>query len=91
MAYLNNFHGQRDGIMNVFKGNNVFLSSVCRAENEGVKLWIPSNSDYRLNNDWMFDNFPRDIRFNSIIFVADNVLKADVIRAMYRKARDSAL
>ena len=63
---------------------------MCRAENEGVKLWIPSNSDYRLNNDWMFDNFPRDIRFNSIIFVADNVLKADVIRAMYRKARDSA-
>lgn len=50
-----------------------------------MKLWIPYNSDYRLNNDWMFNNFPRDLRFNSLIFAADNVLTADAIRAMYRK------
>lgn len=56
-----------------------------RAENEGVKLWIPYNSDYRLNNDWMFENYPRDLRFNSLILTGENVLTAQVLRTMYRK------
>jgi hypothetical protein len=50
----------------------------------GIKLWIPSNSDHRLNSDWLFENFPPEVRFNSLIFVGKNVLRADVIRSMYR-------
>ena len=53
-------------------------------ENEGIKLWIPYNSDFRLNNDWLFEEFPRDTRFNSMIFTAENVLTADNLRAIYR-------
>lgn len=47
-------------------------------------MWIPFNSDHRLNSDWLAENFPPEIRFNSLIFVADNVLKAEVVQAMYR-------
>jgi len=55
-----------------------------RAENEGIKLWIPRNSDFRRNNDWLFENFPRGIRFNSLILARDNVLVPEVVQAMWK-------
>ena len=58
-----------------------------RAENEGIKLWIPENSDFRLNNDWLFANYPRSTRFASLILVAENVLVPEVVQAMYRVSR----
>ena len=55
-----------------------------RMENNGIKLWIPSNSSQRRNTDWLWENYPPDLRFSSMIFVSeDNVLHPDVIRAMY--------
>ena len=56
-----------------------------RAENEGIKLWIPRNSDFRLNNDWLFENFPRSLRFNSLILTSeDNILTPEALQAMWR-------
>lgn len=56
-----------------------------RAENEGIKLWIPRNSDFRINNDWIFENFPRGLRFNSLILTSsDNILVPEVIQTMWR-------
>ena len=57
------------------------------AENEGIKLWIPEDSDFRQNNDWLFENFPRSARFGSLILVADDVLTPSVIQAMYAVSR----
>ena len=54
-----------------------------RQENEGIKLWIPDNSTSRMNMEWLWDNFPNDLRFHTMIFEADNVLEPRVIRAMY--------
>ena len=61
-----------------------------RAENEGIKLWIPEDSDFRQNNDWLFENFPRSARFGSLILVADDVLTPSVIQAMYAVSRAMA-
>ena len=33
--------------------------------------------------EWLWDNFPNDLRFHTMIFEADNVLEPEVIRAMY--------
>ena len=56
-----------------------------RAENEGIKLWIPKNSDFRINNDWIFENFPRGLRFSSLILTSeDNILEPEVIQTMWR-------
>ena len=56
-----------------------------RAENEGIKLWIPRNSDFRLNNDWLFEHFPRSLRFNSLILITDgNILTPEVIQTMWK-------
>ena len=57
------------------------------AENEGIKLWIPEDSDFRQNNDWLFENFPRSARFGSLILVADDVLTPAVIQSMYAVSR----
>ena len=58
-----------------------------QAENEGIKLWIPEDSDFRQNNDWLFENFPRSARFGSLILVAEDVLTPSVIQAMYAVSR----
>ena len=62
-----------------------------RAENEGIKLWIPRNSDFRINNDWIFENFPRGLRFNSLILTStDNILVPEVIQTMWRVRKSVA-
>ena len=76
----------------------VALTALCgvgllrfRAENEGIKLWIPKNSDFRINNDWIFENFPRGLRFNSLILTSgENILDPEVIKAMWRIRKDIA-
>ena len=55
-----------------------------RMENNGIKLWIPEDSSQRINTDWLWDKYPPELRFASMIFVAENVLEPEVIRAMYR-------
>ena len=44
------------------------------AENRPTKLWIPQDSGFVEHTDWLQDNFPNDMRFNSYIFLAENVL-----------------
>ena len=61
-----------------------------RAENEGIKLWIPRNSDFRRNNDWLFENFPRGIRFNSLILSSGNILVPEVVQAMWKISKGIA-
>lgn len=54
-------------------------------ENNMVKLWIPPNSDFAHNNGWLWENFPPDLRFNSIIFEhEDNILVPEVIQQLYQ-------
>ena len=38
----------------------------------------------RLNTDWLWDNFPNERRFASMIFVAGDVLVPEVIQTMYK-------
>ena len=62
-----------------------------RAENEGIKLWIPRNSDFRINNDWIFENFPRGLRFNSLILTStENILVPEVIQTMWKVRKSVA-
>ena len=35
---------------------------VSREENNAFKLWIPDNSDFVANNEWLETNAPMDIR-----------------------------
>ena len=39
---------------------------------------------FRVNTDWLWDNFPNERRFASMIFIADNILVPEVIQAIYK-------
>ncbi len=39
---------------------------------------------FRVNTDWLWDNFPNERRFASMIFIADNILEPEVIQTIYR-------
>ena len=54
-----------------------------RMENNGIKLWIPYDSTQRTSTDWLWENYPPELRFASMIFVADNVLEPENIKSMY--------
>ena len=39
---------------------------------------------FRKNTDWLWENYPPDFRFSSMIFEAENVLTPKVIQTMYK-------
>jgi len=38
----------------------------------------------RVNTDWLWDNFPNERRFASMIFTAENILEPKVIQTIYK-------
>ena len=56
-----------------------------RTENNAFKLWIPDNSDFVKNFQWLEENSPPDIRFNSLIVsTEENILTPAVLLHMWR-------
>ena len=49
------------------------------AENAPMKLWIPQDSGFVENTNWLNDNFPNDIRFHSMIYEGDNLLNPEFL------------
>jgi len=63
------------------------LTIICTAgtirftpENRPDKLWIPWNSDFVKDSDWLRVNFPSPIRFHFAIITAEDVLQPRVIQ-----------
>jgi len=53
------------------------------AENRPLKLWIPQESGFVKNSEWLQDHFPNDMRFHSMIVEhPHNVLTPDILRWM---------
>ena len=53
-------------------------------ESAGVRLWMPDESEFKQNSEWLWANYPPSLRYASMLFLADNVLEAPVIQTMYR-------
>jgi len=54
-------------------------------ENRPMKLWIPQDSGFVENSDWLQEHFPNDIRFHSMILEhKDNVLTPQLIQWVIR-------
>jgi len=55
-------------------------------ETNMVKLWIPQNSDFVKNMNWLWDLNPTDAsyRFNSLILRGENILTPATMQAMYK-------
>jgi hypothetical protein len=52
-------------------------------ESNAIKLWIPSNSDFARNYEYLWSKYPPDLRFHSVIFVAPgegNILEPKYIQ-----------
>lgn len=52
-------------------------------ESDMTALWVPPGSKLRNNVEWVQRNFPQQLRFNQVIFKAENVLTPEVIQEMY--------
>ena len=50
-----------------------------KSEGNPYKLWIPKDSDFVKNTDWLWNHYPPNTRFHSVIVTAPNVLNPDVI------------
>ena len=48
-------------------------------ENRPTKLWIPQDSGFVENSEWLQHNFPNDIRLQSVALVNDDVLRPEIL------------
>lgn len=56
-------------------------------ESNAIKLWIPQDSDFAQDYDYLWSTHPPELRFHSIIFTTqngDNILQPKYIRQMYK-------
>ena len=59
-----------------------------KSEANAIKLWIPATSDFAKNYDYLWNNYPPDIRFHSIVFLAPendpDILQPKYIQHIYK-------
>jgi len=55
-----------------------------KMEHKANLLWIPANSSYNNNKDWLDTNFKKTIRNEMMIMKGENVLTPKAIQKMYR-------
>ena len=55
------------------------LASI-RLENNAIKLWIPQQSDFTRNYNWLYDNHPPEFRQHSIIVHGEDILTPEAIQ-----------
>eukprot|EP00095_Tigriopus_kingsejongensis_P003543 maker-scaffold106_size358372-snap-gene-2.28 protein:Tk03543 transcript:maker-scaffold106_size358372-snap-gene-2.28-mRNA-1 annotation:"patched domain-containing protein 3-like" len=56
-------------------------------EANAIKLWIPTNSDFVKDFNYLWNNHPPEMRFHSVLFTTDseeNILQPKYIQQMYR-------
>ncbi|CAL8112733.1 unnamed protein product [Orchesella dallaii] len=51
-------------------------------ENRPDKLWIPRDSSFAYNTEWLRDNFPSPVRQSHVIITADNVLDPGIMKML---------
>ena len=49
-------------------------------ENRPEKLWIPWNSEFIRDTDWLKENSPSPFRFHFAVVSADDVLQPEVLQ-----------
>jgi len=67
----------------------IIITSLCsmgflkfRSEHKANLLWIPLESEYNTNQNWLDDHFKKNTREEVAVFVSDNVLTPDALRQM---------
>lgn len=48
-------------------------------EKNPVKLWVPQDSDFVRDTEWMFEQFEQGLRMENMILTADDVLEPEVL------------
>merc|ERR1711892_161008 len=69
--------------------SSVVITALCslgflnfRSEHKANLLWIPADSDYNVNQDWLDSHFKKNTREEVAVFVSDNVLTPDALKLM---------
>jgi len=55
-----------------------------RLEHKANKLWIPENSSFNLQKDWLDANFPTKNRLQMVLIKSDNILTPESLQKMFQ-------
>ena len=55
-----------------------------RIENNAIKLWIPQQSDFTKNYNWLYENYPPEFRQHSVIVHGEDILTPEAIQNVGR-------
>ena len=53
-----------------------------KLENYRISICLLQDSDYLKNHEWLWEKFPPDLRFHSVIVTGDNVLNPDTLKLL---------
>ena len=56
-------------------------------ENNAIKLWIPQQSDFTTNYNWLYENYPPEFRMHSIIVHSEDILTPAAIQKVQNFAK----
>lgn len=51
-------------------------------ERDPLKLWIPTNSKFLLDTEWLVNTFKEGVRMEHVLITAPNVLHPDVMERL---------
>ena len=51
-------------------------------ENNAFRLWIPKDSSFVKNYEWLQKNFPPDARYDNLILSGEDVLQPQVLQLL---------
>ena len=51
-----------------------------KIENNAIKLWIPQQSDFTKNYNWLYENYPPEFRAHSVIVHGEDILTPEAIQ-----------
>lgn len=52
-------------------------------EKNPIRLWIPQDSDFVRDTDWMIDRFGQGLRMENMLLTAENVLEPEALATVF--------
>lgn len=52
-------------------------------EKNPIRLWVPQDSEFVRDTEWMFEKFDQSLRLENMILTADNILEPEILAKVF--------
>ena len=52
-------------------------------EKNPIRLWVPQDSEFVRDTEWMFEKFDQSLRLENMILTANNILEPEILAKVF--------